>query len=71
MLHGGGGYAATYCGVSPSLNRLFRYDVNDIDIEFTEYALSEGFAIYSLDSGYNLATDIEGRGMGKRLENSA
>jgi hypothetical protein len=67
-LHGGGGYAATYCGESPLSSRLFGQNMNKADVEFTESAISEGFAVFSLDSGYNLATDLEGRGMGKRWD---
>lgn len=64
ILHGGGGGAYSFCGEA----YWGKYLVNEAGIEFTEMAISEGFAVFTLDSGYNLATDLEGRPMGKRFD---
>lgn len=59
LLHGGGGAASNYCG---------DLKANEPMEAFSELAVKEGFAIFALDSAYNLATDFEGRPIGKRWD---
>ncbi|NIM95293.1 MAG: hypothetical protein GTO18_16480 [Anaerolineales bacterium] len=58
-LHGGGGTHSNYCS-GPSIGEPME--------KFSELAIEEGFAIFSLDSSYGLVTDREGRSCGKRWD---
>lgn len=57
VLHGGGGDYANYCR-NVKLGKPM--------VDFASMALDQGFAVFSLDSGYNLARDKNGNGCGKR-----
>ena len=62
VLHGGGGAYSNFCG-DVRLNKPMG--------EFCELAIQQGFAVFSLDSTYNLATDPQGRPVGKRWDSLA
>lgn len=58
-LHGGGG---SYSNFASNIR------LGQAMVEFGQQALERGFAVFSLDSGWNLAKDSEGRGFGKRWD---
>ena len=62
VLHGGGGSHSNFCG-DVSLNKPMG--------DFSDLAVREGFAVFSLDSAVNVATDPQGRGIGKRWDSLA
>lgn len=61
-LHGGGG---TYSNFASNIS------LGQPMVEFGELALQRGFAVFSPDSGWDLAKDKKGRGYGKRWDSFA
>jgi polyhydroxybutyrate depolymerase len=62
VMHGGGGTHSNACANIP---------LGEPMVNFSELAISQGFAVFSLDSTYNLVTDSEGRLVGKRWDCNA
>lgn len=61
-LHGGGGAYSNFCG---------DIAMNDAMGDFSDMAVKQGFAVFALDSTTNLATDPQGRPIGKRWDSLA
>ncbi len=71
VLHGGGGSDINYCGrvaFKPGLAAMAINNLNEPMVEFTDLAIREGFAVFALDSTYDLVKDPEGRPVGKRWD---
>ena len=69
-LHGGGGTDANFCSSLPKLTFFWISDIlrGEPVQEFAEMAIDQGFAVFSIDSSYNRATDPKGRPIGKRWD---
>tara|TARA_B100001989_G_scaffold251645_1_gene231330 strand:- start:358 stop:1368 length:1011 start_codon:yes stop_codon:yes gene_type:complete len=61
-LHGGGGSYSNFCTVP----RLAFIPIGKPMNRFADMALRQGFAVFSLDSGWNIFTDQKGHACGKR-----
>lgn len=73
-MHGGGGDYSNYCGEVSSSNKSTDKLINNLNKpmrEFSDLAIKEGFAVFSLDSSYNLVTDFQDRPVGKRWDSLA
>lgn len=70
VLHGGEGTYSTFCYPVPEEHNRFLSDIfrGTPAAEFGELAIEEGFAVFSLNSAYNRATDSQGLSIGKRWD---
>jgi dienelactone hydrolase len=70
VMHGGEGVDSNFCSSVPkSQNRLFNDVLRGVPVEeFSELAIKEGFAVFSLNSTYNRVTDNDGLSVGKRWD---
>jgi hypothetical protein len=69
-LHGGEGTYVLMCGPVPKEQNRFLSDTfrGVPAVEFGELAVEQGFAVFSLNSAYNRATDMNGLPIGKRWD---
>jgi len=70
VMHGGEGVDSNFCYAVPKEQKRFLSDIlRGVPVaEFGELAVEEGFAVFSLNSAFNRATDSEGRSIGKRWD---